>query len=315
MLSRNLAYLFRPYIRRELPGWGRIYRALGIAGVDNLNPKWRDAPKRETRNKRTGHLMELDLSDDTDRETYFLGRYYDIEVQLLLDEILKEGDTCIDIGANVGHFSLYSSHRVGRSGQVLAFEPQPDCCKKIEHKLSLNNISNVELHNLALGNTSGSLTLNVLGGGSIMAAIAIDPEIDTFVRESYEIPVARGDDVFPEHLDGDVFIKIDVEGYELFALQGMTKAIDRWKPAFLLEVERRYLERAGVSVEALFEFLLERDYSAYDVDTEYLALGKHRLALSPIPDIESYDEIGATPDLLWLPPGDTRITPSKFFRF
>ena len=47
MNSQRLALLFRPYIARELPGWGRLVDALGIGGIDNLNPRWRKAPTIE----------------------------------------------------------------------------------------------------------------------------------------------------------------------------------------------------------------------------------------------------------------------------
>ena len=170
----------------------------------------------------------------------------------------------------------------------------------------------MDLHNVALGNKSESLTLHVLGGGSIMAAIAIDQELDTAVRESYEISVVRGDDVLPTDINGRVFLKIDVEGFELFVLQGMSQAINRWKPAILLEVERRYLERAGTSVEELFAFLRDRGYSAYDVSAAYERKSGHRLLLKPVPDIGAYNLIEGTPDLLWLPHGDLRISPREF---
>ena len=75
--------------------------------------------------------MELDLSDDLDRMVYFLGRYYDLDLQLLLDELLRPGDTFINVGANVGYVVLHAASRVGPRGRVIAFEPQPGCCRKL----------------------------------------------------------------------------------------------------------------------------------------------------------------------------------------
>ncbi|WP_146348266.1 FkbM family methyltransferase [Falsiphaeobacter marinintestinus] len=312
MTQPILPFLFRPYVRHEFPGWGPLSHSLGILGVDNTDPQWRQAGTRQTRNKRTGMLMELDLSDDVERESYFLGRYYDIEIQMLLDVLLKPGDTCIDVGANIGNFAMYAVHCVGSTGHVIAFEPQPDCCRKIDRHIAINDLSNVDLHNLALGAMPGSLELHVLGGGSIMATLAIDPEVDTNIRETIEVPVARGDDVLPQHLSGDVLLKIDVEGFELFAMMGMSDTITRHKPAILLEVEDRYLKRAGTSVRDLFTWLQDRGYQAWDVATTHSTLTGHRLTLGPVPDLAAFHAIDGTPDLLWLHKDQTTFDPSGF---
>jgi hypothetical protein len=104
-----LPFLFRPYIRRELPGWGKLFHWLKLGGINNVNPHWRSAPTYTARGKWHGYRMKLDLRDDLDRSTYFLGRYYDSNVQLLLDRLLKPGDTLLDVGANVGSTTLHGA--------------------------------------------------------------------------------------------------------------------------------------------------------------------------------------------------------------
>jgi hypothetical protein len=138
--SASLCRLVRPYTVREMPGWGRLIDALGINGIDNTNPRWRRVPTVLARGKAHGYLMELDLSDDLERATYFVGRNYDLDIQLLLDVLLKPGNTFLDIGANVGMTTLHGASRVTSEGRVIAFEPQAACCRKIKRHLELNSI-------------------------------------------------------------------------------------------------------------------------------------------------------------------------------
>ena len=133
----------RPYTLRELPGWGKIYRAL----VGHRRGWfWEGAPIRTTRGKLHHHLMRLDLSKWPDRWAYFLGRWYDLETQLLVSDLLGPGDTVIDVGANRGMFTLLASRLVGDAGQVIAFEPNPTCVHILEDELAANNIRNVVVH-------------------------------------------------------------------------------------------------------------------------------------------------------------------------
>ena len=178
MRNPILPFLFRPYIWRELPGWGRLYQWLKIGGIDNVNPVWRNAGTYSARGKRHGYLMKLDLRDDIDRCAFFLGRYYDLDMQLLLDHLLKPGDTLLDVGANVGHTTLHGASLVGPSGRVISVEPQPKCCASLQEKLAMNGITHVEVHNVGLADKEDTLTLKIPGGGTIMASFAIDEQQD-----------------------------------------------------------------------------------------------------------------------------------------
>lgn len=80
-----------PITRRELPGWGRVLHMIGRTGYEH-DHQWADAPVKVIRGKEHGYLMELDLTDWSCRITYFLGRFYELHVLRLLDEMLEPGD-------------------------------------------------------------------------------------------------------------------------------------------------------------------------------------------------------------------------------
>jgi len=70
---------------------------------------WTDAPWATVRLKSSGFLVPLNLANWSERLTYFLGRYYDLKLQLLMRAILKRGDRVVDIGSNIGMITLHAA--------------------------------------------------------------------------------------------------------------------------------------------------------------------------------------------------------------
>jgi Methyltransferase FkbM domain len=148
----------RPYISRELPGWGRVFDIIGSYKRDWL---WSEAKPQIIREKTDGRLIELDMSKWADRSTYFLGRWYDFAAQLIIDRFVSEGETVIDGGANRGLFAFYAARRVGPRGKVICFEPNPSCASSIKRESEANGIAHVVVNASGLGDQETTLTLHV----------------------------------------------------------------------------------------------------------------------------------------------------------
>jgi FkbM family methyltransferase len=307
MRYARFPFLFRPYLMHELPGWGKLANLIGIGGIDNLNPRWRAAPKKTIRGKAHGYLMELDLSDDMERSVYFIGRHYDLDNQLALDAILKPGDTFVDGGANIGMTTLHAAKRVGETGRVFAFEPQPHCVEKLRKHLANNRLPQVRLHEVGLTDKPSRLTLNVLGGGSILANFGALEEGVT-AREQHLCPLVRGDDLLRDEIVGDLMLKLDIEGFELHALRGLDETVTRLRPPILTEVNSHYLRRAGVDEHQLFAHLHERDYRGFAIHLKKRRR-IHSLALQPI---EHPKDLGHLNDVLWLPSSGSCFDPAPY---
>jgi FkbM family methyltransferase len=288
MPAPTLPFLFRPYLLRELPGWGKLYHGLKIHGVDNTSERWRDAPTRTIRGKDHGYQMTLDLRDDLQRATYFLGRYYDLALQLCYDAVIDPGDTFIDVGANIGMTALHAAHLVGPGGKVIAVEPQAECCDFIRRTLAMNNIKHVELINAGLADKPGVLTLNVIGGGTILSTFA-ECEIETLVREKRNVPVMRGDDLVNEReIVGKLIIKIDVEGFERPVLDGLCGTIQEYRPMVMTEM--------NAGREGIFEYFSSREYQCFVIDIARRGF-KWGLDLRPTASADAFD----ASDALWVP--------------
>lgn len=179
---------------------------------------------------------------------------------------LREGDTVVDLGANVGYFTLIAARLVGDTGHVYAFEPDPEGFALLERNVRLNGLRNVTLLQKAASNENGSIELYLsernLGDHRIYA-----PADET--RTTVEVEAVRLDDYFEDLRSEIDFVKIDTQGAELAILEGM-EAILEASPRLLMNVEYwpRGLQEAGASHEALLDLLRRHDFRFFDVSID-----------------------------------------------
>jgi FkbM family methyltransferase len=144
-----------------------------------------------------------------------------------LSEWLHPGDTALDIGANVGHYTCRMSELVGPTGRVIAFEPVPATFAALAANGKHFRHPNVTLLNVAAGNRTGSVGLSVpnRADGSYLAHV--DPDSDlrclAVAVDTLELP------------DRVSLVKIDAEGYEPNVLAGMQGLLKRDRPIVILE--------------------------------------------------------------------------------
>ncbi len=207
--------------------------------------------KKIIRGKLHGYWMELDLSDWSERYTYFLGRNYELEVQQLLSKILEPGDRFIDVGANIGMISLHAAHLVTEIGKVDCFEPNPECVQAIKANLARNGVKHVKVFPVGLSDSNGVLQLNLTSlhtGTATMAPVE-------GVTKSFEVQVLIGDDVVLSDSRRVKLIKIDVEGFELHVLRGLKRSLEIYQPMLITEFVESHFQRAGTSSAEITEFL------------------------------------------------------------
>ncbi|HWJ69473.1 MAG TPA: FkbM family methyltransferase [Sphingobium sp.] len=286
--------LVRPYTRRELPGWGRLYQAL-VGGFDH-NARWAGLGQVWVRGKLHGYEMPIDLASWSNRQTYFLGRYYDSQNQLAIKALVGPGDTVADIGGNEGMISLMAAHMVGPQGKVITFEPNPGPRARMEQSLRRNKIDWVDLRPLGLSDEPAILTLSiprVNSGEGTFGQSAYEAEDTTTI----EVPVSVGDRELAEETPR--FIKIDVEGFELHVLRGLRETLVRAKPIVTIEIISQHLAHAGTTASEVAAELLSAGYRGWKMG--YSGRGATlRVTLQPV---ESFaDDVWA--DFLWVHPED-----------
>lgn len=141
--------LARPYILRELPGWGYLYR-WAVGDERQREWFWAKAPSLTVRGKLHGFEMKLDLSHWSDRSTYFLGRWIDLHNQLFMLDLLEPGNTVVDVSAYRGSFALVASRLVGQRGKVVCFDADPHNTAHVERDIAANGIANIVVERAGL---------------------------------------------------------------------------------------------------------------------------------------------------------------------
>ena len=183
-------------------------------------------------------------------------------------DYLRAGDRFVDIGANIGLYSLLAASLVGPSGRVVAFEPGRVPAGRLHETLALNRIQNIELISSAVGENPGELAFE---GGDEDATAHISERQGAV---SGRVSVVRLDDI----LDGRPYAmaKLDIEGYEPFALRGMKRHLAKGNPPLFLIEAAGYSKRYGVETHELM-----REIENWDYRPMVYAPGERRLSPAP----------------------------------
>lgn len=180
-------------------------------------------------------------------------RIYESAVTDVVNRVLSEGMTFVDIGANIGYFSLLASGLVGESGRVYAVEPYPYNLKLLNFNLMLNACKNVEVLPFALAQKKGFLQYDDSAGNS-GNVLALDSHLETMLDEVLVYAV-RLDDVLANDTPINL-IKMDIEGAEYLALQGMQRIVQQYRPVIISEVSEGFLQSvSNVPMQAYLQAL------------------------------------------------------------
>jgi len=180
-----------------------------------------------------------------------------------LIENTRPGDTVIDCGANKGSYLWALSRAVGKSGMVVAFEPQPKLARYLVSQTGCGRFSNVTVVQKALSDRNGKATLFVPGGGISPGASLEKSVADRSEFDSYEVELTTLDS-YTEGLKEQISaIKIDVDGHELSVLKGAENVLKEMAPALVVECEQRHLQNC--SVWDVLEWVMAMGYEGWFV--------------------------------------------------
>ena len=199
-----------------------------------------------------GHKIFLESEDSINIATF--GYEHEKFELNLFKGSLKKGDIVLDIGANIGLYSLSAAKIVGDSGKIYSFEPDPITFKNLKKNIESNKFNNVELINKAVSNKTGTIGFTSSENISSRSKnhIKLDNESDT---NSIKIPTIKIDDFFENRNIEINIIKMDIEGAEFEALKGMKKIIDKNKHLkIFLEFSPFMLKRLNTDIVEMMNF-------------------------------------------------------------
>lgn len=205
-----------------------------------------------------GRHMYVDLRSSIGRGLFVGGAFDMMAIQPALDA-LASGATFVDVGANVGFYSVLASDRVGHSGNVYCFEIDPRPLRAFRKTLASFDFANIHIVEGAVSNVDGMVSYvpakdhgnTRIGKFGETALSVISVRLDTWVKKEN---LARLD-----------VLKIDVEGAEELVLKGAVETIKRFKPLVLCEAGRGALA-FGYNPDALVTFFSDIGYATEWLD-------------------------------------------------
>lgn len=173
-------------------------------------------------------------------------------------ELLRPDDVLYDIGASVGAWSIPAAAKANK-GKVISFEPDPENRQRLKANYELNGLANYQIMPIALGDKPGELELFTAGAYAASPSLKPVNNISTSIKvkiETVDDIIARNEAPVP------TVVKIDIEGAEMMALQGMAALLrsDNKPRALILELHPLFLPSFNTNVTAIFKFLIENDY-------------------------------------------------------
>lgn len=190
-----------------------------------------------------------------------------------IPRLVRPGDVAIDVGANIGVYSVLLSRLCGGAGSVWAFEPVPDTCWRLRETLALNRCANVQPVQAAVCESDGCATMNLFDPGHCVWNSLGTPEMGpdgakTLPHSSVNVPSVSLDSFCDrEGIDRINFLKVDVEGFELSVFKGAQALLRDHRVDYIcFEISQQPLKGAGFSSKQVLAELEKWGYGVYDLD-------------------------------------------------
>lgn len=214
--------------------------------------------------------LYVNLSDHIGNQIFWFG-HYSADVLSLTDRLLRPSDVVLDVGANLGEFSVFAAKRVP-DGVLHAFEPAQKLFSLARRNVDVNGFSNAHVHAVGLSDHPGRFPIYKT------AARGADRSINNGLNSLFKgdgldvsevIEVVRLDDWCDKNLVSRLdLIKMDVEGAELSALQGGEKTLRRLKPKMIIEINDTTCARAGYTTRNLVDYIVGLGYAISNIDQQ-----------------------------------------------
>jgi FkbM family methyltransferase len=195
---------------------------------------------------------------------------------------LNPGDYFIDVGANIGYYSLLAARLVGERGRVVAIEAHPSIYSLLNKNVELNRLRNIRTVCAAAADKKGSVQM-FLAEPSNIGGTSMFHNKRNFRSSGIETPALPLCDLLSdEEVRRARIIKIDVEGAELSVLRGLESVLGQLRPdaEIIMEVNSDAMAQAGESAQELLSIMRRRGFHAFRLENYYDAA--HYLVNTPI---------------------------------
>lgn len=211
---------------------------------------------------------QFDIRSDI-LQRILLSKKYEPEIVTLIKKHLIPNKDAINIGANVGIFTILLADLIDQDCKVLAVEPTPLAFEYLNNNIKRNELNNkVILFNGICSDSTGEYSLNTIEGNEEYSSIGESMYMSNVSKKITKIKVA-GETVnmlVNKFNLNPGLILIDVEGAEMKVITGASEVLEKYKPIIISELSDELLMKQGNSSAEIIEFLLKLGYHIKDVD-------------------------------------------------
>lgn len=234
-----------------------------------------------------GSRMYLDADDRGIGSAVMLGVFEPFETDLFA-RCTRESMTVVDVGANVGYYSLLAARRVGKGGRVFAIEPNAAAYAMLLQNIAANEYHSITPFNKCISHRSGRALFRI--DRAVAGESGMLPQGEAEREDTITVDTGTLDDLLP---DGGVdVLKMDIEGAEGLALMGASRLLRSCRPQIFMEFVPALLMKMGTPPADVFRMIKLHGYSIYLINEKGRTLQS----------ITNEDQIGLGGNLFCTPP-------------
>ena len=187
---------------------------------------------------------------------------YVLDIEEFVEDYLKEGDVMIDIGANIGLVTLTSSSIIGQQGKVYSIEAHPTIFQNLLENIKINNRNNIYTFNTAIGNKTGNVIFSNIRSDTMNSVEIEDSDgISVAMKKLDDLPITE---------TSISLMKIDVEGYEKFVLDGGMKTLEITNCVYFEAIEKLY-NKYGYTKKNIIEKMEKHGFKIFEINNKILS--------------------------------------------
>lgn len=209
-----------------------------------------------------GLHMYVNATDHIQKNIFWYGRYEE-EASFLWQRIVQNDSVVLDIGANIGYFSLLAAAKA-IEGKVISFEPVSAFRNDFKKNIALNNFKNIEVLSFAVSDKNEETDIYLSADDNLGMTSLTPPENFSGKKERIST-IVLDEWTKTKNLSKIDIVKIDVEGAEEKVLTGMTDILQNQRPAIFIEIINTQLSRFDSSAEELWRLLQQCGYQGYEI--------------------------------------------------
>ena len=205
-----------------------------------------------------GSKMFLDPGDSLNLSIN--GVYGELDTNIIRNEI-SEGDVVIDVGANIGYYTLIFAKLVGKKGKVIAFEPEPKNFELLKKNIIANELSNVILEQKIVSDKNEKTKLFLANSGIVGHRISPTKNMKNFIEVD---SIILDDYLEKNNLTNKInFLKIDVEGAEIKVLDGSKNTLKNSPLKIFTEFNREVIKKSGMDPNQFLSLLSSYNFKFF----------------------------------------------------